>query len=938
MTRAATVAAVSVGLLLSAAALLYVNSGTLLSRWATELLLDQQLDHVVVEVGRPTLTGLDIPLFAAQRRQDGHRVTVTIENAHIDYTFASVMAGRVERIVLPQASIHLAEQSHAPLPKQEGVDAQPAASEWLAPLPLLPFDELAIGWVAIDREAADGVVHHGTVSGTLRTREQRVNASLTVQVAETPPYRVELDAAHLGDLAFDVTTTATPPTPVVSIYSTAKPSGSSDAQLALQGTLRADLQACAPLAAMVLPLNGNAMAIQGIVTVEWNGTASARAPLSALVSHPDTVLDGTYRVVASAPSWHRQATAIAGELSGSWSVKAQQLQWTLAKGARAAATVDAVVLGVPDGWLPATQTTIPLALLTTGELRGEVDQVFGQTAAKPTGFFNGPVTIRAGSPVGLSASIDLASLGLADGTLWGQGAVRLSGTPGKVVTAAVGAERATVDLRADVSIAALGPTGTASPIRLDVKPGSTIEAAPLVIDSIRSARATVRVTKSMVVRLPQGAAASPTTIDSGAVELTAPLVTFASGQVAFERTTIDVTRIVFGASTTGGATIRLVGMRPTLNGMTLAQGDWTVTGRAEATQYHTDVDGRIGGTRAFVTGRFAHDLRTATGAASLTLKPVRSDVAQPLSTLLSPWPLPVDVTAGTLAADAQATTTGATLQSIVPQRAQLTVRTDAVATTVAGLAVTGITTAATLLYDGGRLAMPQPAALRIAAIDAGVKANDLSASWQLGWGDGFTPVWADVRKLSLRAFGGTVGSDGLRYMMHGASKPFSLTLRELQLQEIFQLEQQKGLDGTGVLNGVIPITLGEVGVTVENGEIEARPPGGIIRYRPNDGSAEAMAQSSSAMQTVLQPLANFHYNVLRATAQYEPKGTLSLATRLEGRNPDWQRGRPVHFNVTVTENIPALLKSLGLVQSLQDSIEQRFDNGARSLVGGASTK
>jgi hypothetical protein len=64
----------------------------------------------------------------------------------------------------------------------------------------------------------------------------------------------------------------------------------------------------------------------------------------------------------------------------------------------------------------------------------------------------------------------------------------------------------------------------------------------------------------------------------------------------------------------------------------------------------------------------------------------------------------------------------------------------------------------------------------------------------------------------------------------------------------------------------------------------------------------------------LQALSDFHDNVLKIGVQYEEEGTLNLTARAEGQNPDWQHGRPVHFNLNVQENIPALLKSLRIVQ------------------------
>lgn len=222
--------------------------------------------------------------------------------------------------------------------------------------------------------------------------------------------------------------------------------------------------------------------------------------------------------------------------------------------------------------------------------------------------------------------------------------------------------------------------------------------------------------------------------------------------------------------------------------------------------------------------------------------------------------------------------------------------------------------------------MPEPAEVSIALVRTGVDLKSLTARVRLGWNDGLVPEWVEVRNVAMSLFGGLVTSEGARYERSRAVSTPSVVLQGLKVQEILNLEQQKGLEGTGELDGVLPMTVSGGEVTIQNGVIEARPPGGVIRYRPSPESTEALAASNSQMNLVLQPLSNFHYNTLSARVQYAGDGTLKLETKLEGRNPDWQKGRPVHFNLNIEENIPALIKTLGIVQGIQESIENRFDS------------
>jgi hypothetical protein len=137
------------------------------------------------------------------------------------------------------------------------------------------------------------------------------------------------------------------------------------------------------------------------------------------------------------------------------------------------------------------------------------------------------------------------------------------------------------------------------------------------------------------------------------------------------------------------------------------------------------------------------------------------------------------------------------------------------------------------------------------------------------------------------------------------------------------------LQGTGVLDGSVPVMVTSRGLTVRDGSFEARPPGGVIRYLASPEATHAVTQANANMEAVLQALNNFQYNVLQVGAEYIEDGTLQLKARLEGKNPDQKKSPPIHFNLTVQENIPALLKSLRLVNGVEDSMRKAFSGSQR---------
>jgi len=59
-------------------------------------------------------------------------------------------------------------------------------------------------------------------------------------------------------------------------------------------------------------------------------------------------------------------------------------------------------------------------------------------------------------------------------------------------------------------------------------------------------------------------------------------------------------------------------------------------------------------------------------------------------------------------------------------------------------------------------------------------------------------------------------------------------------------------------------------------------------------------------------------------SDYKAKGDLELQVHLEGKNPEWQAGKPVHLNLSLQENIPTLLRSLQLGGEISERLRQHY--------------
>ncbi|WP_425915052.1 intermembrane phospholipid transport protein YdbH family protein [Pseudomonas sp. GWSMS-1] len=162
---------------------------------------------------------------------------------------------------------------------------------------------------------------------------------------------------------------------------------------------------------------------------------------------------------------------------------------------------------------------------------------------------------------------------------------------------------------------------------------------------------------------------------------------------------------------------------------------------------------------------------------------------------------------------------------------------------------------------------------------------------------------------------------------------FPIEVQGVELEQLFILYPTEGLAGTGTLDGRLPLQISRQGVTIGQGQLSARAPGGQLQFHSE--RIRALGQSNPAMQLVTQSLEDFRFTTLSSQVDYNPQGKLNLALRLEGQNPAIEQGRPIHFTINLEEDIPTLLASLQLTDKVSDIIRQRVQQ--RMLERNAKT-
>ncbi|RUO34699.1 hypothetical protein CWE14_01470 [Aliidiomarina soli] len=174
----------------------------------------------------------------------------------------------------------------------------------------------------------------------------------------------------------------------------------------------------------------------------------------------------------------------------------------------------------------------------------------------------------------------------------------------------------------------------------------------------------------------------------------------------------------------------------------------------------------------------------------------------------------------------------------------------------------------------------------------------------------------------LSLLSGDIGIENRIYDLSRDEITLQVDITQLDLQQLLSEYPATDIHGQGLISGAIPIRwrAGQ-GFMVDDGRIHALAPGGVIQYRAE--RAQQLRETNQALRIVMDALDDFHYSVLEGGVSYNEDGTLELALSIEGQNPQLEGGRPVRLDITIAEDLPALLASLQLTNQLNNLIQER---------------
>ncbi len=884
----------------------------------------QGYEQVEVRVGRPGLRSMSVPRIALARRLTGEMVTIAISNAQAEYTLLGLASGRVDRLTLEQVSVEIltspAHPNHEESPTKPVQDAPDSllnaltASDVVQRLPFFPWDEVRLEEVKLFREQATGPLRTVVMGGTIKHEREMLVAEMLLQGVDTIPYELRITGQSSADMSLQLRAAQPNAAPFVLWRSQAIPK---EAQVHIEGVLEINVRELAPFLALVIPVGPEWQKFDGNVTVHWAGTAASGVPVSALLKDPATEVNATVQISAVLPELQGYGKDLALKTTGTLSGNARLIHWTLAAGASATATVSGSAL----------KTIEPLGIvLQYGPQLVRFDNVQETTGEL---FWNeSPPRFTASGPVRMS-------YGVQEGPIYAEFVITQMVGRGLTLDHAEARMLLKGNLphgwlhRVNVKQLTSQVHGTATwtgtTLRGILDPSSSVAFVDFNQGPVHIGGGTFHLEEPLRLDIDLATrrwSSSPANWTWGA-----PRLQVGTSRVAIQRALLKLERIegspkAYHAHLSAAAEGVQVEHTPAQS----APFDLSIRIEADPQIVKAEIQSKSREHPVKLVANLEHEWSTGRGFTHGSLEPVTFNRATfRLGQLWTPWSYPMDVTEGSLTGTFDWRWSTNAQQQFHVQGGSVDLVMDRLGGQYRDVALSGVSTKLKMAFEGfERVAVSRPADVAIASIQTGVDVTDLTMTVDGEWDLHEKLPLVEVRNIRCGLLGGTATSQGVRADL--GYPPYGLTvlLRELDLHKILSLEQQKGLEGTGVLDGTIPLTVTSHGLSVKDGSFEARPPGGVIQYAASPDAAQAVTQANANMQMVLQALSNFHYNVLQVGAQYGESGMLQLEARLEGKNPDQKKSPPIHFNLTVQENIPALLKSLRLVGDLEDSVRQRF--------------
>ena len=887
--------------------------------WGAIILKEQLTEHaftnIIIELGYPDQRSLEIHKLGFTKVIPGESIAASFQNVTLTYQISELLKGTVDHIIIRNVELESTPHPRGGTPSAASSTSTLTANDLFFSIPILPFQELQLEQASMNRPQNPEPFRQLQISGAVRSNVETLKGKFSMEGPQFPLYELEISGTPTGEIDLLLQSLRPSPTPVFSIKTSLK---KIEKNAGIQGEVTTNLSQLSSFASLLLPIDKELQPMTGNLTAEWHAAIPQTAALDNDMKKKVETIDGSVDIQIALPQWKSLGTDFSATVKGNFAFTNGLLTWTLAEQSQVAANVNLSTVELPEkvrSYLPPTYHRVLIDL--PEKVTGQVNTTTQLPELTLTGQIRTKLAIKE-----LPLNIELSLMELA-GTLpsdfTGQGNFQLSGTLPNVTHNTASIKQSAFKFSGQTAL-------NKENFLLTIDSGSTLDAISFRNEELSIPRMKLAIQEPVSATYQlhnQGWKVQPTLI-----QLQMPNLTWKDTDLSFDggKLTLEVAE---GDSTnwkTNGELMVLhVGTTMKMNDYSIPKTNWKVRFSGSASIIGLQFLCQTSDKLISIFGQSFVDLSNQTGWGQFKTAPL---MFGPSSFLLheyfQPWPFPIDIIDGEASASARISwepdpeTDG---KGLAITNAETTIDLQHLTGHYEQIILNDLTTTITL-SGLDPWSMPNSAKLTIKEIQSGLSATDIAMNFQVRQNPASSFPLLDIPNISLHTLGGQITSRDIQFDELNPENSFILQAENLVLEKIFELEQQEGLHGTGILDGTLPMTLSSTGIEIHGGRIEARPPGGVIQFQPAEGTAQTLSQANANMNLVLQALSNFHYDVLHFDVDYQKDGTLILQTKLEGRNPDFKKGVPFNFNLNIQENIPALLKSLQVTSGIEEQIER----------------
>jgi hypothetical protein len=892
---------------------------TIGSMLITQGLTNRGFTNVAVALDYPSSHALTIPSLTFSTPTESGSNSIIINNTEITYSLASLLKNVVETLTIEHIKIvwdsSLLEKptdpsSSLPSPQTDSLfDFGSLGSG--AMLPVLPFQHLRVKHVEISNPLAPPALQQISINASMDALQEGYEGTINIEGEGLLLNLLTFSLTHNGTVSFTGTHTNAPEDPVLDLKTSLERSGTA---MKLQGTAVLKLHPFIHTLAALYPLPPEYQSVTGTFSGKWTGTIHEHPSQADSALGP---IQGDFKLDAHMPTWPPFAHDIQLLTHGTFSVEGSAVTVALQPSSSGSVNLSLNSLSPPTlnpfishkgirsfVWKIQRQINVVIPIkpnldaiqIPTGQIL-----IAMRNSSEQLGILLSPRNLLWEPTSGLT----------------GKGDVIITAHLKPASTPSLSLE--TLSLEASTSI-----EKSADQIVVTLNPSSFLHLSNMNKEAIHiptlkgqfpKALSWTYHTEAQTWELQ--AAASALSLPSFSLQgkqwklgpiLTKDLMVTATP----ERWVIN-----------GETAVKQV--RPPFNTIMIPASNWLARYSANTTSMTVQFNGQTLRHPLHIGGQGRHDFKTGDGSGTITLKPIRfAPQTLVLSQLIQPWPFPdMEVTHGTASASAEVTFGKATTDTDAPmklKRLHGIVDFKEMGGFLTPTIMEGLTTRVEFLGEDETLHIPTTP-VRIRSIQSPVGLTETSFLFSTGIFPQTSVPTLSITNMRTHLLGGKVSLSKAVIDPSTTTHEVTLQVRGLDLGEILRLEQQEAVKGTGTLDGTLPLFISGKEITVKQGSIQARPPGGTLQFEVSEETASSWAKSQPNLDLIVKSLQNYQYSKLEVDVDYEKNGILKLATKLEGKNPEFRKGVPIHFNLNIEENIPALMKSLSLLKDLENKIE-----------------